>query len=159
MNTAIRHIVPGCLVALLAVASPQASACSCLPPGDVLESMAESEAVFLGTVVNRATRRSGDAQWWARIKSFFGMQVNPQTEDQRISLRIDEPFKGVGASSVDVSTATSSAACGYTFEMDQQYVVFASRDDGNLWVSLCSSTARLEDFPASDLERLRNPQR
>lgn len=159
MNIAFRHFAPGIVMALLAIAPPQAGACSCLPPGDVLESMGESEAVFLGTVVNSATHRSGDAPWWARIKSFFGMQVNPQTEDQRVSLRIDEPFKGVGAATVEVTTASSSAACGYTFEIGRQYVVFASRNDGNLWVSLCSSTARLQDFPAADLERLRNPGR
>src|SRR5690606_1739334 len=120
----------------LAIASPRTQACSCLAPGDLLEAVNETDAVFVGTVVGRSTERRGDSALIARIKFFFGMKVDFRPDEHRISLRVDEPFKGVGSSTMEVRTATDSAACGYSFEAGQKYVVFAQRDEGRLWVSL-----------------------
>lgn len=141
---------------LLSLAPPPAAACSCLPPRDVLEAARESEAVFLGTVLRREPLdEKADSPFIARLKSFFGMRVRHGPQEQRFALSVDEPFKGIARSTIELATARDSAACGYAFEPGRRYLVFAGLNDDRLWVSLCSSTAPADSVPADDLAKLR----
>jgi len=129
------------LGAVLMVQSPgSALACSCMMPESVQQSVDDSSAVFLGTV----EKISKTNQW-----------------ETSVTINVQEEWKGdvsVGAD-VTVVTANDSAACGYQFTEDAEYLVYAHRNEttGKLGVSLCSSTktkaeakddlAVLADFP------------
>jgi MYXO-CTERM domain-containing protein len=125
----LRLIVAASIVALLGLAAHRSSAaCSCMMPPPPQEAMAGSAAVFEGTVT----------------------EVHGPKDDlpgsREVDLQIGRRFKGAEADTVTVTTAGSSAACGYSFEVGRTYLVYANDgDDGQLSVSLCSRTARIED--------------
>lgn len=145
-----------CLALLLAIAPSPAQACSCLAPGDMIEEASGADAVFAGTVLRLvATDRRADSPLMARIKRFFGMQVRYGPDQRRFALEVDEPFKGIEASTIEVMTSADSASCGYSFQVGRKYLVFAQHDEGRLNVSLCSATAPIDSVPAADLARLR----
>ena len=55
---------------------------------------------------------------------------------------------------ITIKTAQSSAACGFNFEENQKYIVYASQyDDDYLEVSLCSRTGLLSNA-IEDLQEL-----
>jgi len=61
-----------------------------------------------------------------------------------VTFRVSEAWKGSGRETLDVQTAVSDVSCGYPFEEDESYLVFASeaktRHVGELEVALCGST-------------------
>ena len=65
-----------------------------------------------------------------------------------VVLRVGRRFKDAEADTVTVITAENSAACGYNFEVGGTYLVYADENEGQLLVSLCSRTARIEDAAA-----------
>lgn len=99
----------------------EAAACTCLPPGPVEEAFERAEAVFVGTIVK--------AQ---RQERFLKMAVE-----------VKGSWKGVDGGEVELWTAQDTAACGYPFERDAAYIIYASNNDGQLWVSLCSRSRPL----------------
>lgn len=122
---------------VLMIQSPgSALACSCMMPESTLQSVDDSSAVFLGTV----EKISKTSQW-----------------ETSVTINVQEEWKGdvsVGAD-VTVITANDSAACGYQFMEDQEYLVYAHRNEatGKLGVSLCSST-KTKAEAADDLKVL-----
>jgi hypothetical protein len=63
----------------------------------------------------------------------------------RITLSVVRAFKGAATETVELLTSASSAACGFGFEKDQSYLVYANETDGSLRTGLCSGTKRVED--------------
>ena len=63
----------------------------------------------------------------------------------RVRFHVTQAWRGVEHESVEITTATDSAACGYAFEVGQHYLVYASQAETSLAVSLCSRTARMDD--------------
>lgn len=59
---------------------------------------------------------------------------------KRVTIEIEESYRGVTAKSVQVLTAANEAACGYSFKEGERYLVFAGGKAGQLAVSLCSAT-------------------
>ncbi|MDH4282395.1 MAG: MYXO-CTERM sorting domain-containing protein, partial [Myxococcales bacterium] len=116
----------------------EAQACSCLKLSPS-EGLAASQAVFTGEVIaiepNETTKFGGLA----------------------ITLRVKQVWKGALQQQVEVHTAGSSAACGYSFVQGTTYLVYAVRDDADpMRVSLCSRTARVDDAQ-EDLDFLGKP--
>lgn len=121
MRRAILSLFVAAVVVLLA---PAVGACSCIPPGSPQDALNASDAVFSGTVERVA---------------FSG-------GENRVLVDVSRVWKGPSYDAMMVSTAVSSAACGYNFNPGEDYLVYAStQDDGDLSVSLCSRTARLQD--------------
>lgn len=146
------------LLLLLVAALPfsgNAFACSCLASDDPFADAPLSDAVFIGTVIDSRIIRRGDSRVMARIKSWLRMRVDHRSDEAVFTINVEEPLKGVGAATVDVVTATDSAACGFGFQRNRRYVVFAQVQQEKLWVSLCSSTAPEDQFSDADLARLR----
>jgi hypothetical protein len=134
----VRIAIAVLIVAVLAAPRP-AAACSCVQPPPPKEAMEQSAAVFEGTVTD--------------VREAHGNEVREMSFE--VDLRVGRRFKGAEADMVTVITAENSAACGYNFEVGQTYLVYAdaSDSDGQLSVSLCSRTARIEDA-AADLAAL-----
>lgn len=131
MNTESRVFRALLVLIGVIVLSSSASACSCLPPGPPAEERNASDAVFAGTVD-------------AITDSTTGEFMSP-AQDKTVTFAVSTVWKGPEQETVDVVTADSSASCGFPFEEDASYLVYADRADDRLTVSLCSRTAQLEN--------------
>lgn len=86
------------------------------------------------------------------------MRRNPKTSEeipeQRVYLRVLEPFRGTSEPEVEVVTDFSS--CGFHFDQGTSYLVYAHRDEetGKLTTGACSGTTRVDSNPA-ELQYLR----
>lgn len=100
-----------------------AYACSCLPPPPVATAVAESTAVFLGTIVTMTPPSTPTAS----VVATFSVQ---------------RVWKGsTTATQVQVYTPSNSAACGLSFAPGDQWLIYANEVDGNLSAILCSRSA------------------
>ncbi len=120
-----------CLVSLLVAGSwaiPHvASACSCLPPEPPKDALDKADAVFVGRVVVADDAGAGDT--FRRIRYQF---------------EVSRSWKGDPGATVSLSSAADSAACGRSFALDEEYLVYAYADQsGELTDSLCSRTRTL----------------
>jgi hypothetical protein len=153
---AVRRLAAASAVMLLGLlpAAP-ALACSCLPPGDIVDEAARSSAVFSGEITTRKGPRSdGDGPFMARLKRLFGIEAHAGHEYYVYEFLVGESFKGGNTRTRSIATATSSAACGYSFAPAKTYLVFATEQDGRLHTGLCSATAEASQHGAA-IERLR----
>jgi hypothetical protein len=127
----------------LLAAAPAAHACTCAPPSDPRTELEHADAVFSGRVV----------------------EVEPGEQEhgfRRLAVRfaLDAVWKGLPAGEeATVRTAEHSAACGYSFEPGETYLVYAYDDDaGELTTGLCTRNAPLSRA-AEDLAALGEPLR
>lgn len=116
--------------------------CSCRPPPPPREALAHADAVFAGRVV-AVVEHSGEDP---------GHPGGPH-----LAVRIvpSARWKGAAADTVTVRTADNSAACGFPFQVGEEYLVYASGMD-SLRVYTCSRTAPLERA-GEDVEALGTP--
>jgi hypothetical protein len=121
----------GVITSVLWLASPGcAFACSCLPPGPPKVELAQSVAVFAGRVIS--IEKPSDT---------LMSSANPIS----VTLQVSTIWKGPAHQTVVVQTGPDSAGCGFSFEVGQEYLVYARGTETNLMVSLCSRTQRLTD--------------
>ena len=75
----------------------------------------------------------------------------------QVAVSVDEVYRGSSAKMIQVYTASSSAACGYSFRKGQKYLIYASAagKDSQLVVSLCSATKPAK-YAEKDLTYLRS---
>ncbi len=119
---------------IFAIFPTYAKACSCIPPQPPQESLAQSAAVFSGTVTH--------------------IEQSALSRDQKISFDVRTVWKGADQKTLSLTTPGDSAACGYSFSEGGAYLVYASEtEDKNLAVYLCGRTALLENA-TEDLEIL-----
>ena len=117
---------------VLAAPAPPASACSCAVQSRG-EHVANASAIFVGTLVDR----SADERM---VDYTFG---------------VEEVFKGSVTSTTRVTTAADGAACGLPdLTEDDDYLVFAAREDDALMVSLCGGTVGVGPTPIEQVERV-----
>lgn len=116
-----RVMVGFLLVALMLGTASGVLACSCVPPGDPMSEMEQATAVFAGRVYSM--ERSGGSVW--------------------VHFELAQVWKGPYQSILTVRTNDSSAACGFEFVQDQDYMVYAYGEMNDLQVSLCSRTRPL----------------
>jgi hypothetical protein len=129
-------------LSLLAVA-PAAEACSCAPPGDPRAELEHADAVFSGRVV----------------------EVEPGEQERgfrRLAVRfaLDAVWKGLPeGDEATVRTAEHGAACGYSFEPGEEYLVYAyAIESGELTTGLCTRNAP-RSRATDDLAALGEPAR
>jgi len=128
-------IVLAATAALLAAADP-ARACRCLPPPPPLEELADSDAVFSGTVA--------------------AVELDETGLVRHIKFEVANCWKGGVGALVEIQTSASGASCGRGFVIGVEYLVYATGPGGALHVSLCDRTKRLE-FAQEDLGALGEP--
>ncbi|MBO6936175.1 MAG: hypothetical protein JJ863_14455 [Deltaproteobacteria bacterium] len=104
------------------LAPTRASACSCMQQSPA-DAAASADAIFEGRVVTVEAPPEGD-----------------QSTPVRVTVHVTQQWKGVSTEDVELTTAPNSAMCGYNFELDQVYLIYAYAEDGGLGVSLCSRT-------------------
>ena len=79
-------------------------ACSCIPPPEPAKALAQSAAVFLAKVIE-----IDDAG-----------NVN-----KTVTLEVEKWWKGGEAARVKVVTPSNGAACGFSFQVGERYLVYA----------------------------------
>lgn len=105
-------------------------ACSCVPPDSVQEELAKSSDVFSGKVIE--------------MKDKNKLKLTQSSADLiEVKIEVNEIWKGNNQPELLVYTERDSASCGFEFALNQEYLVYANEDGGQLRVSLCSRTAPL----------------
>lgn len=136
-------MMPAVLTVALAGACPPP--CLCVRdaedlPAVVLAAVHEADAVLLGRVIDtrHVVDRSAAADDWLEV-----------------DLRVETRWKGPHAATVRVRTPLHAALCGFPFERQQEYIVFAHADTaGTLRTHACTRT-RSRDRAADDIRLLR----
>jgi len=188
------------LLVLLASAQPESGACSCAGTANALESRdGASAAVFTGVVTAKSIeivwRGKGppDGEWWQSYLVTSREDVKPwmhagcymppmhgspvrfcSSFGLKVRFSVFRVWKGEVAEEVEVETAVDGPMCGYSFEIGEQYLVYAGQQpkdqrykcitepeaankrkpcEWELTTSLCSSTSKLDDA-TDDIEML-----
>ena len=111
-----------------------AHACSCMQPLSPDEELPKYDAVFSGKVTQVVEKNSS----WPSTRSTYSVFV---------TFDVKNVWKGVQQETLVVKTANSSASCGFFFEENREYMVYATAYDGveYLEVNSCSRTGLLSD--------------
>ena len=108
-----------------------ASACSCMMPGGVQDperrALAISSAVFSGEVVD----------------------FDKSPPRATATVRVSNVWKGPKQQTVEITTSSDEAACGYPFKEGQEYLVYAYTGKQGLEVDLCGATNPLSEADAN----------
>lgn len=115
-------------------------ACSCAQPGAPMDELAISDYVFSGKVK-------------AIIDPNKGSMVKSSADLLEVQFEVMDTWKGVNETEVIVFTERDSASCGFNFNINEDYLVYAQNNNGEKKVSLCSRTAQLTNASA-DLTEL-----
>lgn len=111
---------------LFLLAPVAAHACSCAGPGDAATAARLSSVVFAGRVLG-----------WRTVSGRFGAE-------RAVIFAVEQVWKGKPVRRLEVRTAASTSACGFPFERNHTYFVYAVADErGQLGTALCSRTALL----------------
>ncbi len=108
---------------LFAIVPMQSEACRCAPPPEPAKALAQSAAVFVGKVV--------------------AIEDGPEANrNKTVTLEVEKWWKGGETARVKVVTNSDSAACGFGFQLDSRYLVYATAGNGAaaLHVNSCSRT-------------------
>ena len=108
-----------------------AHACSCAPGIPVCESFSRTSAVFTAEVLEIKDEPSANPR------------PGQRPAHRRVTLRVEQTFRGTPATRTEVYTGSDHANCGYPFKRGEKYLVFASELEGRLTVSVCSPTRPL----------------
>jgi hypothetical protein len=101
-----------------------AQGCSCSAPRGPWEARAEADAVFSGTAVEV-------------------VPTEGTLRSRRITFRVDNRWKGELGDQVTIFSAASTAACGFLFRENEQYIIYADDFSGRLSTNMCTRTAHL----------------
>jgi hypothetical protein len=72
--------------------------------------------------------------------------IDPQLMQRRVTFALVRVWKDLeSAETVSLTTSDSTASCGYPFEKDQSYLVYASKSEQGLSTGMCSRTRRMSD--------------
>lgn len=143
-------LVGGLAVATLLPAAPPAAACSCVFDADANHAcfaFADSDAIFLGRVseIEEIWRPEGEGR----------RSDEPAWPERRVRFVIEEVFRGVDGTEVEVTTGMGGGDCGYGFEVGESYLVYAyGAASGRPATGICTRTAPAS-AAASDLAYLR----
>lgn len=111
--------------------SPTTSyACSCAEPDTVKEELRHSSAVFSGRVVEIVDENKNKS-------------IQSSADPIAVLFEVEESWKGLNQTQITVYTERSSASCGYEFDLNKEYLVYAHEANGAFKVSYCSRTTLL----------------
>jgi len=119
---------------LFSVIPPPSYACSCarLPPA--LDFLEESSAVFSGRVLN---------------VEGIPLQNDPDGIDipVEVTFQVSKVWKGPSDGTLVVETSLEGASCGLgrTFRINEEYLVYAFGEEGELRTNLCTRTTEISN--------------
>ncbi len=123
------------LLFLLNIVPATSYACSCAAPGPVQDEHERSDAVLKGEVIGVVDEKENST-------------VQSSADPIAFIIKVDEIWKGIKQTEVVVYTERDSASCGFTFMEGREYLIYASKSDDDLRVSLCSRTTEMTSATA-----------
>lgn len=129
----------GLALVLVSATSTDAFACTCVGPSTARGALGVSSAVFAGTVVRMDS-----------LPRSLGPELPGLPEPNlAVTFRVDDWWKGAVRRSAVVRTNDDAGACGYSFTLRSEYLVYAVSDStGRLHTSICTRTASRVDAVA-----------
>jgi hypothetical protein len=125
---------------ILSVLPRPAYACSCMPPGTPLETLAAATAVFAGEVLG--IEAPGPVNG-----------VISSADPVKITFQVQTVWKGPVQTVLTLTTPRDDASCGYRFEIGRSYLVYAFGHESDLETHLCTRNAPFAEA-AGDLSAL-----
>lgn len=121
-------------------------ACSCDGPNTVKEELDFSSTVFSGKVVEIIDENKNKS-------------IQSSTDPISVHFEVNEYWKGPNQSPITVYTVRNTESCGYEFELNQEYLVYANESNGEIQVNYCSKTTPLSlaDKDLSELGKGEKP--
>jgi hypothetical protein len=107
--------------------------CSCTEPPSPEEAFEDADVVFSGLVTNIVLDDSG----------YY----------YEVTFQVIDVWKGEGLEEITVLTETYSDTCGYNFQINHEYLVYAYNYDWGIYTNICTRTNLLE-YASEDLEFL-----
>ena len=114
----------------IVMAAPYVHACKCVHSPPPAQALREATAVFVGVVADI-------------IKA-------PDSRTLHVILQVKRYWKGASGGTVMVLTKRFSSACGFPFRRGQEYLVYATGENGDLHTGRCSRTTA---SPGSEAEQ------
>ncbi len=129
--------------------TPVTKACSCGDPGPPCRALLQTDAAFVGKVLEIRGSRTESETTESDLPHPF----------RRVRFLVEENFRGAGVrpgGELEVLTGFGGGDCGYDFETGERYLVYAQHLPGAEWLyaGICSRTRRLSEA-ATDLAYLR----
>jgi hypothetical protein len=158
-------------------------ACKCGGPGTVQESFKGTELIVYGKVIRKDTVRLSETikeELVSEIREGLKedkqlLQLFDMTYVLQLELEIKEKYKGLNhRRTIIIYTPLLSASCGFRFQMDDHYIVYASSKnfmrflfqnrDGSkrhekgdtFWTTHCTRTTEYLKSEADELRTLKN---
>ena len=128
------------LISVFSYSTSTSYACSCVPPGTPQEEMERSAAVFSGKVTKIVDENQNNF-------------TQSSADSLAVQIEVKDAWKGIDQKQVVVYTARDSASCGFEFEVNQEYLIYASESEGKLQTTICSRTTLL-NMAAEDMDAL-----
>lgn len=123
MRTSRSVTTPGIILFLVVVGVSPAFGCDFEEPPPPRQAAEQADAVFAGTVTG--------------IESVGDVDVLATFEVTRV-------WRGPSTATVEVTTPENPGMCGFAFEVDRNYLVYANERDGDLQTSIATRTTDLE---------------
>jgi hypothetical protein len=117
------------------IAPPCVYACSCAVSLSPHAARDEATAVFSGKVVGMHAHTGA---------------ILSSADPTQITFEVSQVWKGPASTHLVVATARESASCGVPFEVNTEYLVYASGPETMLQASLCSRTLPLSESQAQE---------
>ncbi len=117
------------------------NACSCVEKPSVEKDFSQKTAVFSGKVIKivNASSRISQSSW----------------DSKAVLFQVDTVWKGDLPSQVLIYTAISEPSCGYPFEINKEYIVYAGGEVEHLTTTICDRTDLLSNA-TEDINKLEN---
>ena len=180
----MRHTIP--LTIMLFSFVGQSYACKCGGPWTVTESFKTTGFIMSGTVLRTQVVSFSTTITADKVDDVRGRLKSDEQKlryfDMPYIIKVDfvvrEKFKGQLRDTVTIYTAMNSASCGYKFEKDKSYIIYASKrsdmdfmflanEDRNkglekehtYWTNHCTRTTDYNNLEADELRALKKELR
>jgi len=110
----------------------QTLACTCAAPVSAAAGLKRSVAVFRGRVI------AIDLPLAERLGASAGGTV-------RVRFQVVKRWKGASTKSAELVTRLSGEACGFPFEMNKEYLVYAVAEPRDIQTGICTGTKAIDD--------------
>jgi hypothetical protein len=113
-------------------------ACSCAYGETVCDAYQKASAVFIGIPLSEAPASSQH--------EVYALGKGKETvtwQEKLFRFSIEESFKGIGGTEIEVQTGLGGGDCGYAFQKGERYLIYAYRDSktNRFHTSICTRTS------------------
>jgi len=125
---------------MFAMNTAPVSACMCPNLDTPRQALEKSSSVFVGKVLSIEDAHPDPDR-----------KLRSSADPVRITFDVTKVYKGPEGKTLNLTTETSSATCGYPFKVDSEYFVYANGEEGQLSTDICTKT-KLLSKAQEDLE-------